>query len=151
MRSALYSAGKGGVRHVKDGRQPFALEGDKQRRRHPREAVRLAATVSGAGLSEIPVWIHNVSRDGMLLAFAERPDRGRFRFGTPIRVTIGPGPDEAVPLLALRAQIRWIFAYGVGVKVSSADSGAMKALRTVVSDRLRDAAAADAAPEDAPD
>ncbi|MEX2481771.1 MAG: PilZ domain-containing protein [Gammaproteobacteria bacterium] len=118
------------------------------RRLHPRAEVRLAAALSGSDVGDLPVLIHNVSRDGMLVVFAEPLDASSLCVGRRVRIIVSPDTHGGPASIAVTAQVRWLFAYGVGVKVAEADAAAMNDLRAASAERLK--AVSLAAPSPAP-
>jgi hypothetical protein len=124
---------------VNDDRQPKGPEPDNSWRLHPREEMRLAAVVSAADLEGAPMLIHNVSRDGMLIVFTEDTTPAPYTVGKRIRITVAPVGEDASTSIALDAQIRWAFAYGIGVKVAETDVATMTALRNAAAARLKGA------------
>lgn len=107
------------------------------RRLHPRAEVRLAAALSGTDAGELPVLIHNVSRDGMLVVFAEPLATSSLCVGKRVRISVLPDSHGGPASIVVRAQVRWLFAYGVGVKVAEADAQAMNDLRAASAERLK--------------
>jgi len=124
---------------VSDDRQPTAPEPDNSRRLHPRAEVRLAVVVSAADLDDVPMLIHNVSRDGMLIVFAGRTAPASYSVGKRIRIAVAPVGDDDSTGIVLDAQIRWAFAYGIGVKISETAAATMTALRNAAAERLKGA------------
>lgn len=118
----------------RESRGPGAAE---SRRLHPREEVRLAAVLSAVDVEGVPVLIHNVSRDGMLIVFAERSDPLTFSVGKRIRLAVASERGEDRDEMTLDAQIRWVFAYGVGVKVAENAAATMAELRDAAAARLK--------------
>lgn len=108
---------------------------DPQRREHPRADVRLAGTAHFADDRALPVWIQNVSRDGMLIVFAAGVAGDVASTGKPVVVEVALTDDH--PRIQVRAQVRWTFAFGVGVRIVEADPTMLEQLRTAVNERLK--------------
>jgi len=137
-RLALYSERAIEVPSVNESNDPAPPMHDPQRRQSPREDVRLVATACLADGRTLPVWIHNVSRDGMLIVFAASIATETIAIGK--RIDIQVAADGSRPPIAVQAQIRWIFAYGVGVRVADGATAAMTQLRAASNERLKGAA-----------
>ena len=140
VRRQLYCGIDKGTRSlVNDDRPPATPASDSSRRLHPRAEVRLAVVVSAADLDDVPMLIHNVSRDGMLIVFAAPTAPAAYSVGKRIRIAVAPVDDDTSTGLELDAQVRWAFAYGIGVKVSETDAATMTALRQAAAERLKGA------------
>jgi c-di-GMP-binding flagellar brake protein YcgR len=120
---------------VNDTAQPTTAPHDPQRREHPRADVRLAGTAHFADDRALPVWIQNVSRDGMLIVFAAGVAGEVASTGKPVVVEVALTDEQ--PRIRVRAQVRWTFAFGVGVKIVEADPALMERLRAAVNERLK--------------
>ena len=120
---------------MNDTDQPAPVAREAQRRESPRADVRLAGTARFADDRALPVWIQNVSRDGMLLVFAAGVASDVAGTGKPVVVEVALTDDH--PRIQVRAQVRWTFAFGVGIKIVEADPTMLEQLRTAVNARLK--------------
>lgn len=104
-----------------------------------RHTVRVPALVTGVGPALLPLFIHDVSRRGMYIAFqnhAAAIDEKWVSIGAAIAVTFNATIDGIRRPVKVQAQIRRRDEHGIGVRLVGCDEPVMAALRSLVLDAM---------------
>lgn len=103
-----------------------------EKRLHQRHVVGAVGMVTDVGPKALRIRIADVSRRGMHLWFGSATDRKLFSGGAAISVTFTAELDSKPQYVTVRAQVKRLHSFGIGVSIYEADERALAGLRALV-------------------